>query len=139
MDNDLKEIDVVGLVVDAIAMPVSPTLVVPAKNYDSNDMLLYAGDDEDGKATYIQNMAQLIESFRTLEIKLRSRRSDPINVAAIVRGLRADTGVLVLVGTSPKRLEPGGTTKITIETEHGIYNCQLNLMTCACPEEPQPE
>ena len=125
--KDLKEIDVVGLVIDAIASPLSPAGPIPAENFDSKDVFIEAGE-EDGEMTYIRNFAQMIDSFRTLEIDLQSRRTDPVSVSAFVQGLKSDTGDLVMVGTSPKRLEPGGTTKITIDVEQGLYNCQLTLM-----------
>ena len=130
--DDLKEIDVVGLVVDAIATPVSPVGYLPAENFASEDMLIPFGEDEDGETIYVPNLVQQIDSFRTLEVALRSRRSEPISVSAIVHGLSGDNGSRILVGTAPQRLEPGATTKITVTTEHGIYKCQLTLMTCSC-------
>lgn len=130
--DDLKEIDVIGLVADAIARPVSPVGFLPAENFASENSFIETGQDEDGETTYMPNFAQQIGSFRTLEITLRSRRSDPISVSAIVRGLSGDNGRLILVGTSPQRLDPGATATITITPEHGIENCQLTLMTYSC-------
>ena len=131
--EDLKEIDVVGLVIDAIASPLSPAGPIPAENFDSKDAFIEV-QDEDGETSYIRNLAQMIDSFRTLEIDLQSRRTDPVRVSAVVQGLIGNTGDLVMVGTSPKRLEPGGTTKITIDVEQGLYNCQLTLMACSCSD-----
>jgi hypothetical protein len=132
-EADLEDIDVVGLMVDQIACPISEECCIPADRFDPDHAFIDGGKDDDGEQIWIPNFAQQIDGFSELELKLRSRKDKPIAISALVYGfIDANRGVRSVIGTSPVRIEPGAIVTIVAVVEHGISGATLNLLASVC-------